>query len=41
MVTFKIDRSLLINKGDACMKEGRIFHLHDGAIPAYKEKDYG
>lgn len=37
-------RPLLINKGYVCIKEaspaedGTIFHLHDGAVLAYKEK---
>lgn len=40
-------RPLLINKGYVCIKEasvaedGRIFHLHDGAVLTYKEKYRG
>lgn len=40
-------RPLLINKGYVCVKEasnaedGTIFHLHDGAVLAYKEKYRG
>lgn len=42
-----IYRPLLINKGYVCIKEasvsedGTIFHLHDGAVLAYKEKYRG
>jgi len=40
-------RPLIINKGYVCIKEasnteeGRIFHLHDGAVLTYKEKYRG
>lgn len=43
----EIYRPFLINKGYVCIKEasttadGTIFHLHDGAVLAYKEKYRG